>query len=167
MTGPPKPWLGGAVKRLSRLTICSCLLAGAMSASPALAAKEKSPASEKKTEVAEKVGARAAAAATDATKRSEARSKAGKKVLAERLKSLASIWTRVSETQKKAVALEKKANRLEAKALELEAQSRQARSLVEQTETRKARALAKLREMGINEAGEPLPVVKAESEAKK
>lgn len=69
---------------------------------------------------------------------------------ARRLEALASQWERVRKARIQAAKLETAATRLEKKNLELEAQAARAITLVEQTEARRARALARLRKLGLD-----------------
>lgn len=76
--------------------------------------------------------------------------KAGKQLVAERLENAARIWEKVASHQEKAAKLEEDAANIERKTLDIKSQARRAHSLVEQTETRRARAVARLRELGLS-----------------
>lgn len=80
--------------------------------------------------------------------------KAGQHLVAERLEGAAAIWDKVAAHQESAAKLEADAAQIERKTLEIKSQARRAHSLVEQTETRRARALARLRELGLSESVE-------------
>lgn len=82
---------------------------------------------------------------------------AGKRALAERLSALVAQWNRVADAQRRAIGWETQAATAEQKNHELEAQVGRTMTLVEQTEARRARALARLRELGLTEADAPIP----------
>lgn len=83
--------------------------------------------------------------------------KAGQQLVAERLQAAAKIWDKVAAHQEKAAKLEADAAQIERKTLEIKSQARRAHSLVEQTETRRSRAVARLRELGLSEPSEDAP----------
>lgn len=86
--------------------------------------------------------------AQNARQRAQEAKKSGKTLVAERLEKAASTWEKVARHQEEAAKLEEDAAQIEKKTLDLKAQARRAHSLVEQTETRRARAVARLRELG-------------------
>lgn len=67
--------------------------------------------------------------------------------LSPRLAELAQLWERVQEELERALALERAADQKEREVVELEARIERARLLTEQTEARRARALARLKEL--------------------
>lgn len=96
----------------------------------------------------------AARKAKDLRARAAKAKKAGQGLVAERLEAAATIWDKVAAHQEKAAKLEADAAKIERKTLEIKSQARRAHSLVEQTETRRARAIARLRELGLSESPE-------------
>lgn len=80
--------------------------------------------------------------------------KDGKTALARRLSALVARLERVIDALEKAAALEKEVETLEAKRLEVETKTSRAITLVEQTDARRARTLAKLQALGIEPKGE-------------
>lgn len=92
--------------------------------------------------------------AKDLRSRAAKAKKAGQGLVAERLEAAAALWDKVAAHQEKAAKLEGDAAKIERKTLELKSQARRAHSLVEQTETRRARAVARLRELGLSESPE-------------
>lgn len=162
----PSPWLGGAVK-LSRLSRSALLLSVlSLVAEPLFAEDEKSgsapslqdklsPQNNKDKEPKPPrtpPGEYAKAKALDARKRALEAKKAGKSLAAERLEKAAATWEKVARHQEGAAKLEEDAAQIERKTLDLKSQARRARSLVEQTETRRSRAVARLRELGLSDA---------------
>lgn len=87
--------------------------------------------------------------ADEAESRAKQASSAKKTLVAARLTDLAQLWRRVAEEETKAAALEKAASELERETLELESKARRAASLLEQTEARRARAAARLSQLGL------------------
>jgi hypothetical protein len=81
----------------------------------------------------------------------------GKSAVSKRLEGAAKLWERAANAQVKAAKLERDASDVERKTLELEAQARRAQSLLAQAETRRARALARLRELGLEESPAEAP----------
>ena len=73
----------------------------------------------------------------------------GEQLAADRYADAASRWKRVAAALEKATQIAKEAARLEQSTTQLQDQTRRARTLVEQTEARRARALGELRRMGI------------------
>lgn len=112
------------------------------------------------------VGARATAEADEAKKRSEAAKKAGKTEVAKRLASVAATWSKVAAHERRAAELEAEAKEIEKKVLALRAKSEQAVSLLDQTEARRSRALARLMQLGLNDAS-PQAKAKEADEADK
>ncbi len=95
------------------------------------------------------MGEAATQSAAHADERSKQAEAARKPLVAERLKDLSRLWKRVAEEEKRAAEQEKLAAELEEKTLDLESKARRASSLLEQTEARRARALARLQQLGI------------------
>lgn len=89
--------------------------------------------------------------ALDARARARKAKEAGEQRVAERLEKVALIWEKVADHQEKAAKLEEDAAQIERRILDIKSQARRAHSLVEQTETRRARALARLRELGMSD----------------
>jgi hypothetical protein len=87
--------------------------------------------------------------ATDATRRAKAARQSDKPLVADRYENLHSIWLKVAEAMRKAVEFEKKAALLENQTSEIESKSRKAVIVLEQTEARRARAVARLEQLGL------------------
>ncbi len=104
------------------------------------------------------------AKAEDARRRASEANKSGKKLVADRLEKVATIWDKVARHQEQAAKLEREAAEIERETLKLNSKARRAHSLVEQTETRRARALARLRELGLRETPEGAQPQKPNSE---
>jgi hypothetical protein len=139
---------------LSGLSISgSALAAESGPEAPAPEASTPPPQATKKTAP----GAAAQKNAEDAGERAAEAAKSGKTLVAKRLKKLAGIWKRVAAAQEKAAKLEEEAAAIERQTLELKSKARKAHSLVEQTENRRARALARLRKLGLSDPEKPAP----------
>jgi hypothetical protein len=89
--------------------------------------------------------------AKDTRVRAQKAKKSGQSLVAERLEKAAATWEKVARHQEAAAKLEADAARIERKTLDIKSQARRAHSLVEQTETRRSRALARLRELGLTD----------------
>lgn len=87
--------------------------------------------------------------ASRAQKRAESARTDGKRLVAARYAQAQKMWLQVAATLERAATLEKQAAQLESETTELEARSRRAATLVEQTEARRARAWARLKELGL------------------
>lgn len=98
------------------------------------------------------VGRTARAKAKDARARASEADGSGQELVAKRLEKVATIWEKVARHQERAAKLEEEAAKIERETLDLKSKARRAHSLVEQTETRRARALARLRDLGLSEA---------------
>ncbi len=110
------------------------------------------------------LGAAADRARANALERQAEAERAGNIAVARRLEALAAQWARVKEARIQATKREAAATQLEEENLELEARVARAVTLVEQTEARRARALARLRELDLDaqDAGIPLGKEKAQ-----
>jgi hypothetical protein len=91
----------------------------------------------------------------------QAKARAQKETVAElkkQLEFLAILWTEVERTLTLALKEEAEADQLEQTIVDLDDRSKRALLLIEQTEARRARAEARLRELG-NKSGAPAPGV--------
>lgn len=89
--------------------------------------------------------------AEDARARAKKARAGGNDAIAKRLLRAAALWKKTAALQIEAAKLERQAASIERKTLELKSQARRARLVVEQTESRRARALARLRELGLDD----------------
>lgn len=96
------------------------------------------------------VGAPARPQAKVIERRDEAQ-KAGKTGLVARFDALLTTLARVDRAERLAAELARKVEELQRKSVELERRAARAVTLIEQTEARRARALARLQELGLNE----------------
>jgi hypothetical protein len=85
--------------------------------------------------------------------------RAGEVGLARRLAALSARWTKVLDALATAAKLEAEAARLEGERIAVQEETDRLTTLVEQTEARRARALAKLQALGLEsaEASSPAP----------
>lgn len=114
--------------------------------------KAERTSSNESEETSSSAGARARARARETERRAKEAGKSGDELVAERLLKVATIWEKIARHQEKAAKLEAEAAKIERETLELKSKAKRAHSLVEQTETRRARALSRLRELGLDEA---------------
>jgi len=96
--------------------------------------------------------------AARAAEREEEAKRSGNVALARRLSALASRWQAVVTALRTAADVEAKATALEQQRLDVREQTERLITLLEQTEARRARALARLQELGIEPSGLPLRV---------
>lgn len=94
-----------------------------------------------------------------ATRREEEAKRGGKTGLAQRLAALSTRWLAVVEALRTASKLEAEAADLEKERLRVREQTDRVITLLEQTEARRARALARLQELGLEPSGLPVPTV--------
>ena len=88
----------------------------------------------------------------------------GNPLAADRLRNAVERWKRVARVWLEVAQAAKAAAELEAQTTELVIQTRRARTLVEQTEARRARALGELRKLGVDaiaQSADPGPVTPA------
>ena len=115
--------------------------------------KKPQVSSKKKTETKQRSpGREATRKAKSAQTRASGPSAPSNHLLLERLEVLEKLWLRVAEAQEKAAALEMEAATIEKNTLKLRQQAKRAESLVEQTEARRARALGRLKTLGLSDA---------------
>jgi hypothetical protein len=88
--------------------------------------------------------------AADAEQRRQKATNEGEHLVADRFADAVVRWNRVAELWLKAAKLAQQAALLEQETLKLETKARQARTLVEQTEARRARALGELRRLDVH-----------------
>jgi hypothetical protein len=92
--------------------------------------------------------------AVDSAKRRQAEAeRAGQTGLARRLAALSARWLAVIDALEAAAKLEAEAARLEDERIHVQEQTDRLISLVEQTEARRARALARLQALGLEPTG--------------
>src|SRR6478735_6616346 len=128
-----------------------CALAGAWTplasaAEPARAAEPSAPT--KKASEVDPTG-REQKALESAERRQAEAERAGDVGLARRLAALSARWTKVLDALATAVKLEAEAARLEDERIAVQEETDRLTTLVEQTEARRARALAKLQALGL------------------
>jgi hypothetical protein len=143
----------------SNVARLACIVSGLTLSGGALAETKGPPpspatqsASTSSKPASSQVGARAEAEAKKAKRRSDEAAQAGKPLIAERLTSLAATWSKVAAHERRAAELEAEAKETEKKVLELRANAKKAVSLLDQTEARRSRALARLMELGLSDA---------------
>lgn len=94
-----------------------------------------------------------------ATRREEEAKRSGKTGLAQRLSALSTRWLAVMDALRAASRLEAEAAALEKERIRVQEQTDRVITLLEQTEARRARALARLQELGLEPSGLPVPPV--------
>jgi hypothetical protein len=94
-----------------------------------------------------------------ATRREEEAKRSGKTGLAQRLSALSTRWLAVMDALRAASKLEAEAAALEKERIQVREQTDRVITLLEQTEARRARALARLQELGLEPNGLPVPTI--------
>jgi hypothetical protein len=129
-----------------------------MAAEPAVQAKPATPA--ETTSTVDQTE-REQKALESAKRRQAEAERTGEVGLARRLAALSARWTKVLDALATAVKLEAEATRLEDERIAVQEETDRLVTLVEQTEARRARALAKLQALGLEppapEAASPAP----------
>lgn len=90
-----------------------------------------------------------------ATRREEEAKRSGKANLAQRLSALSTRWRAVIQAVRTASKIEAEAAALEQERIEVREKTERTVTLLEQTEARRARALARLQELGLEPSGLP------------
>lgn len=160
----PAAWLAvvlGASSLSSWSTVARAEEGAAQGASPA-SSTQAAPAAESNAKANTAVGApaptfeREEAAVADAKRREVVAERSGQTELARRLSALSARWQAVIEALRAAAQLEAEAGAIEDERIEVQEQTDRLVTLVEQTEARRARALARLQALGLEPAGLPV-----------